>query len=176
MKDIQLAVAIARVYEGDDGAVLHDLLEEKVLPQAAIDGDRWLATWAFWMLNRRDKAVRALIVRYYSTSLTVPMSAYSYQTQSPIFTLLESPESPGLQARSYLANDPALIVLYKQLREKTLQTLKGASMIAPEAEREFIMQNARLYDRMGCDLLALDLGETRTLLADNSRADTGPSP
>lgn len=63
-----------------------------------------------------------------------------------------------MQAKSYLANDPALVVLYKQLREKTLQTLKGASMIAPRAEWEFIMQNALLYDRMGCDLLALDLG------------------
>ncbi|KAI9875830.1 MAG: regulator of (H+)-ATPase in vacuolar membrane [Pleopsidium flavum] len=137
LRDVQLAIAIARVHEGDDGLVLQGLLEEKVLPQAAVDGNRWLATWAFWMLNRRDRAVRALI--------------------SPIFTLLENPESPRLQARSYLANDPALVILYKQLRGKTLQTLKGASMIAPRAEWGFITQNARLYDRMGCDLLALDL-------------------
>lgn len=67
-----------------------------------------------------------------------------------------------MQARSYLANDPALVVLYKQLRGKTLQTLKGASMIAPREEWDFITQNARLYDRMGCDLLALDLGEPAT--------------
>jgi hypothetical protein len=63
----------------------------------------------------------------------------------------------GLQAKSYLSNDPALIVLYKQLREKTLQTLKGATRIPPVAEWSFILRNARLYDRMGCDLLALDL-------------------
>ena len=50
------------------------------------------------------------------------------------------------------------MVLYKQLREKTLQTLKGASKISPRAEWEFVIQNARQYDRMGCDLLALDLG------------------
>ena len=107
--------------------------------------------------------------------LAVVVSTYQCEKQSPIFTLLESPESPGLQAKSYLANDPALIVLYRQLREKTLQTLKGASMIPPEAEWEFIMQNARLYDRMGCDLLALDLGESRAPWTDNSRADTGSS-
>jgi hypothetical protein len=47
--------------------------------------------------------------------------------------------------------------LYKQLREKTLQTLKGASQVSARAEWEFIIRNARLYDRMGCDLLALDL-------------------
>jgi hypothetical protein len=29
---------------------------------AAQEGNRWLASWAFWMLHRRDMAVRALIV------------------------------------------------------------------------------------------------------------------
>lgn len=50
------------------------------------------------------------------------------------------------------------MILYKQLREKTLQTLKGAAKISPRAEWDFVIQNARLYDRMGCDVLALDLG------------------
>lgn len=84
--------------------------------------------------------------------------------QSPIEILIPptpaSPGSPGLvtlQARSYLSNDPALVVLYNQLREKTLQTLKGASQVPALAEWNFILRNARLYDRMGCDLLALDL-------------------
>lgn len=62
-----------------------------------------------------------------------------------------------LQAKSYLSNDPALVILYHQLREKTLQTLKGASKVRPREEWEFVCRNARLYDRMGCDLLALDL-------------------
>ena len=62
LNDIQLAIAVARVYEGDNGLVLKELLEERVLPQAAREGNRWLATWAFWMLNRRDMAVRTLVV------------------------------------------------------------------------------------------------------------------
>lgn len=89
---------------------------------------------------------------------------YSFQVQSPIETLLSptpaSPGSPGrvtLQSKSYLSNDPALVVLYRQLRAKTLQTLKGASQVRPREEWEFVLRNARLYDRMGCDLLALDL-------------------
>ncbi|KAJ5091472.1 RAVE complex protein Rav1 C-terminal [Penicillium alfredii] len=124
--DLQLAIAVTRVSEGDNGPVLRELLEEKVLPEAASEGNRWMASWAFWMLGRRDMAVRALIV---ST----------------------------LQSKSYLSNDPALVVLYQQLREKTLQTLKGASQVRPREEWEFVLRNARLYDRMGCDLLALDL-------------------
>jgi hypothetical protein len=137
MQDLQLAIAVARVYEGDDGIVVRSLLEDKCLPLAALEGNRWLASWSFWMLKRRDMAVRVLI--------------------SPVYTLLDSPETPGLEAKSYLANDPALVVFYKHLREKTVQTLRGASKIPPRVEWEFVIQNARLYDRMGCDLLALDL-------------------
>lgn len=66
LKDLQLAVAITRVFEGDNGPVLRELLEEKVLPLAAQEGNRWLASWAFWMLRRRDMAVRALVVSNYS--------------------------------------------------------------------------------------------------------------
>ncbi|KAL9123438.1 MAG: hypothetical protein Q9187_000008 [Circinaria calcarea] len=137
LQDMQLAIAVARVYEGDDGIVLRELLEDKVLPLAAVEGNRWLATWAFWMLGRRDLAVRALI--------------------SPIATLLNRPLTPTKQAKSYLSTDPALVVLYRQLRDKTLLTLKGATQISPQEEWKFVLQTARLYDRMGCDLLALDL-------------------
>ena len=137
LHDVQLAVAVARVYDGDDSLVLRSLLVEKVLPQAAFEGNRWLATWAFWMLGQRDMAVRVLI--------------------SPPHSLINSPEIPNLKSKSYLSSDPALVVLYKQLRGKTLQALKGASKVSPRAEWDFVVQNARLYDRMGCDLLALDL-------------------
>ncbi|RAL17097.1 WD repeat protein [Aspergillus homomorphus CBS 101889] len=142
--DLQLAIAITRAYEGDDGPVLKELLEERVLPEAAADGNRWMASWAFWMLGHRGMAVQSLI----------------FPVESLIPPTPSSPGSPGmipLQAKSYLSNDPALVVLYKQLREKTLQTLKGASKISPQAEWNFVVRNARLYDRMGCDLLALDL-------------------
>ena len=62
MQDIQLAIAVARVHDGDSSPVFHELLEEKVLPLAAFEGNRWMASWAFWMLGRRDMAVRSLIV------------------------------------------------------------------------------------------------------------------
>ncbi|CAL3962404.1 unnamed protein product [Diplocarpon coronariae] len=137
LKDLQLAIAVTRVYEGENGPVLKELLTDKVLPLAAQEGNRWLASWAFWMLHRRDMSVRALI--------------------SPVYTLLETPQPPDLHSKLYLTDDPALIVLYAQLRQKTLQTLRGASKIMPRVEWEFVLHSARLYDRMGCDLLALDL-------------------
>lgn len=144
------------MYEGDDGPILRELLEEHILPQAAAEGNRWLATWAFWMLNRRDMAVRALIVSFLPVrSRGVKLT----RLQSPIHTLLERVESPGLQAKMYLTDDPALVILYEHLRGRTLQTLRGASKVSSRSEWDFIMHTARLYDRMGCDLLALDLGE-----------------
>lgn len=49
------------------------------------------------------------------------------------------------------------MILYAQLRQKTLQTLRGASKVTPKVEWELVLHSARLYDRMGCDLLGLDL-------------------
>ncbi|KAI6751274.1 hypothetical protein HG530_014188 [Fusarium avenaceum] len=137
LKDMQLAITIARVYEGDDGPVLRRLLQDTVLPLAAQEGNRWLAAWAFWMLGRKDMAVRALI--------------------TPVYTLLETPYSPDIKSRLFLTDDPALVVLYSHLRHQTLQTLRGASKITPKVEWEFVLHSAKLYDRMGCDLLGLDI-------------------
>lgn len=62
------------------------------------------------------------------------------------------------ESKLFLADDPALAVLYSQIRDKSIKTLQGAEMIPQGAEFRFIMQTARLYDRMGCDVLALSLG------------------
>jgi hypothetical protein len=67
---MQLAIAVTRVYEGDNGPVLRKLLQDEVLPLAAQEGNRWLASWAFWMLSRKDMAVRALIVCILEQKLT----------------------------------------------------------------------------------------------------------
>jgi hypothetical protein len=72
--------------------------------------------------------------------------------------VLSPPDTPRLDAKLFLADDPALVVLYKQLREKSVQTLRGAISISPRAEWDFVMHIARVYARMGCDFLALDLG------------------
>ncbi|KAF2458784.1 RAVE protein 1 C terminal-domain-containing protein [Lineolata rhizophorae] len=143
--DTQLAIAVARVYEGDEGPVLRSFIEDRIIPQAVRDSNRWMASWGFWMLNRKDKAVRALV--------------------SPLEQLVSPPQSPNLQSKLFLTDDAALIVLYKQLRDKSLQTLRGAIMVSPKLEWDFVLHTARLYQRMGCDLLALDLVRTWEFLA-----------
>jgi hypothetical protein len=63
LDDFQLAVALARVIEGrDDGPILRNTLYENIIPLAFKKGNRWLGSWAFWLLHRRDLAVRILVV------------------------------------------------------------------------------------------------------------------
>jgi hypothetical protein len=152
--DTQLAIAVARVYGGDDSPVLLTFLKDKILPQAARQGNRWLATWAYWLLNKKDMAVRSLV--------------------TPLSTLLETSEPPSSAAKSYLTDDPALVVLYKQLREKSLQTLRGATMIGMREEWDFVLHTAGLYDRMGCDVLALDLVRGWEFLLPPPQTNVGP--
>ncbi|KAG6151489.1 hypothetical protein E4U47_005120 [Claviceps purpurea] len=138
LNDLQLAIAISRIYEGDEGPVIQKIIHDEVLSLAAQEDNRWLASWAFWMLDRRDMAVKALLM--------------------PVFALLETPCSLNTMSRTFLTDDPALVVLYSQLRSKTLQSLRrGASKVDPKIEWEFVLHSAKLYDRMGCDLLGLDL-------------------
>ena len=61
--DWQLAVALARAVEpGPNGPLLNWVLTDTVIPLAFEGGHRWLASWAFWTINRRDLSVRVLIV------------------------------------------------------------------------------------------------------------------
>ena len=67
--------------------------------------------------------------------------------------ILFGPKRP----RAIQIDDPALVVLYRQLKDKTLQTIQAAAQISPKLEFDYILRIASLYDRLGCDLLALDL-------------------
>lgn len=78
-------------------------------------------------------------------------------SQTPVYTLVETPCSPDIKSKLFLTDDPALVVLYAQLRQKTLQTLRGASKVTPKVEWDLVLHSARLYGRMGCDLLGIDL-------------------
>ncbi|OAX44398.1 hypothetical protein K503DRAFT_383768 [Rhizopogon vinicolor AM-OR11-026] len=138
LSDFQLAIAITRVVEGgSDGPVLRDILLNTVIPTAFREGNRWLGSWALWMLNRRDFAVRILL-----TPLRAIADALDIQV-----TEIGEPHY----------DDPSLALLFSQIRSKTLQTAKGTSEISGRSEFNFVLQIARVFCRMGCHTLALDL-------------------
>ncbi|KXN83882.1 Regulator of V-ATPase in vacuolar membrane protein 1 [Leucoagaricus sp. SymC.cos] len=136
--DFQLAVALARVVEQcNEGVILQGILKDAVLPIAFQTGNRWLGSWAFWLLHRRDLAVRILL-----TPLPDIAAAYNI--------LVEEIGEPHY-------DDPSLALLFSQLRSKTLQAVKGTSEISGRSEFSFVLQMARVFCRMGCHVLALDL-------------------
>ncbi|KAF9455073.1 hypothetical protein P691DRAFT_770160 [Macrolepiota fuliginosa MF-IS2] len=138
LNDFQLAVALARVAEqSNEGPILKDILRNTVLPIAFQTGNRWLSSWAFWLLHRRDLAVRILL-----TPLQDIAAAYNI--------IVEEIGEPHY-------DDPSLALLFSQLRSTTLQAIKGTSEISGRSEFNFVLQMARVFCRMGCHVLALDL-------------------
>ncbi|KAG8771960.1 regulator of (H+)-ATPase in vacuolar membrane [Serendipita sp. 397] len=140
MCDFQLAVALARVVEGDNGPVLTEILKSSIIPMAIKEGNRWLGSWAFWKLNRRDLSVRILVT---------PLKEYTTMLHVEGFESLEAGESHY--------DDPSLALLFSRLKSMSLQTIKGSNMIPGQQEFDFVSQVARVFCRMGCHPLALDL-------------------
>ncbi|KAI0673553.1 WD repeat-containing protein [Trametes maxima] len=163
LNDWQLAVALARVVEqGDDGPILGGILNNTVIPLAFKDGNRWLASWAFWLLHRRDLAVRILV--------------------TPLQDIASAVDVPIIEIGDPHYDDPSLALLFSQLKSKTLQTAQGTSEISGRTEFNFVLQIARVFCRMGCHVLALDLVRTwsfqrpSTVIRDSRASLRPPSP
>ena len=139
LKDVQLAVAVARVYEGDDSVVLRNLLNDQILPDAVERGDRWCASWVYTMLGMREQALQALV--------------------RPMHTLLTEAGEESTQAKHWRNYDPTLAILYQQLRAELAKDSKASYMggVTEKEEWDFVLKCAAQYRRMGCDWLALDL-------------------
>jgi len=85
--DFQLAVALARIVEqSNEGRVLLGILKDTVLPIAFKLGNRWLGSWAFWLLHRRDLAVRILLVQIFLISVAFYSTLY-HRPRCKIFLL-----------------------------------------------------------------------------------------
>ncbi|KAI0316614.1 WD repeat-containing protein [Amylostereum chailletii] len=163
LDDFQLGVALARIGEGgDDGPILQSVLNDKVIPEAFRTANRWLGSWAFWILRRRDLAVRILV--------------------TPLHDIARAVDMPITDIGSYHYDDPSLALLFSQLKAKTLQAAKGTSEISGRVEFSFVLQIARVFTRMGCHVLALDLVRSwsfdrpSTVSRDPIQPEAPPSP
>lgn len=143
LKDLQLAIAIARVYETDrESSTTTRLFEQVVLPQAVeSEQGRWMASWAYSMLGLSDKAIRVLV--------------------QPVHVVVDRPldkvDGRMVGSLHYVANDPLLAILYTHLRTQAIKQNKWHGMVSAKDEWSFIMRCVRQYLRMGCDVLALAL-------------------
>lgn len=147
LADFQLAIALARVVEqSDDGPVLCDILRSTVLPDAFKNGNRWLGSWAFWILRRRDLAVRILLVSL--TSVSTHERLYIGR-QTPLRDIASASDVQVSDITEPHYDDTSLALLFAQLRSKTLQAAQGTSEISGRSEFNFVLQIARVFCRMG---------------------------
>ncbi|KAJ3351017.1 regulator of (H+)-ATPase in vacuolar membrane, partial [Kappamyces sp. JEL0680] len=135
LNDPQLAICICRIYEGENGPVLIDLLENSLLPSAMEAGDRWLSCVLWTIAGKRDKAF--------------------YSLTRPLESLLPSPAKGPVLAPS---TDPDLFLLYKHLQQAYKKVIMASiPQLSDDDETLFLSECVRTYDRLGCPSLALQM-------------------
>jgi len=166
LKDLQLAIALARVFSNDNdlqqgspssSVVLSRLVNETVLPQAleSVQG-RWMASWAYNTLGLPSLAIQSLVHPLHNV------------IGRSLFDIIEDADSDSsidpqmVNSLSYAAHDPLLTVLYTQLRTQLLKRnqWRTGSGVSTKDEWAFVMRCVRIYRHMGCDAIALTLVQT----------------
>ncbi|CUS20954.1 LAQU0S02e02190g1_1 [Lachancea quebecensis] len=140
MDDLPLAFGVCRVYEGDFGPVLKDVLLNNILPQAVLNNDRWLTSLIYHAINEPSLAMKALI-----------MSPIHLSDNAKLVSQQESVN------KSFLVEDPALLMLYRQVRRMGRNLYAASLEVDTELEYKTVLRVAAIYSRMGCDFLALSL-------------------
>ncbi|KAL9060742.1 MAG: hypothetical protein Q9162_000446 [Coniocarpon cinnabarinum] len=143
--DLELAISVARVFDGDDGPVLKAVIEQYLLPQALQEGDKWKAVYGFLMLKREDLALQACV--------------------RPLHEVIKGANEAELpiDARMWWKADPAILTVYRQLRDQWSKSRSRRNHAFPVSLREetnAVRAAARTYMRMGCGWLALNVLRT----------------
>lgn len=140
LNDLDLAIGVCRVYEGDNGPILHEFLHNQILPTAIIDSDRWTTSYVYWKMRKQDLAIKALV-----------------QPPVEVDDNYKWIEKDKCVNKSFLVEDPLLLQLYLQLRDRNIDYYNAALEVNESLEYEIIMRVATIYTRMGCDYIAVSL-------------------
>lgn len=140
VRDLDLAIGVCRVYEDDNGPILGEFLIQQILPSAILDNDRWISSFVYWKLRRQDKAIRALV-----------MDPYELEKDSGLIA------KNSRINKSFLAEDPALLMLYCHLRKRNIRYFLGSLKVETKLEYGLVGRVGDILRRMGCDYLALSL-------------------
>ncbi|SMN19389.1 similar to Saccharomyces cerevisiae YJR033C RAV1 Subunit of the RAVE complex (Rav1p, Rav2p, Skp1p), which promotes assembly of the V-ATPase holoenzyme [Maudiozyma saulgeensis] len=140
LNDIDLAIGVCRVYEGDNGPVLGDFLTSKVLPKAIQENDRWMSSYVYWKLRKQDISIKALV--------TPPIEL---ENNSQLV------KHDALVNKSFLVEDPALLHLYIVLRERNIKYFTASLEMGTQNEYKLILRVVDILNRMGCDYLSASL-------------------
>lgn len=150
VEDIALAIAVAKVYFGvqnigkESNEVLVQVMEKFVLPHAIQNGDRWSTSWVFWQMNDKQLSIQSLIK---SPVQMIEESGDRFQELREV--------GVSSKGQSFLRDDPVLVLLFDDLRNRKVDYLRGSLSISPQQEFNFVVRVAMIYSRMGCEYLAL---------------------
>lgn len=150
VNDMDLAIAVCRVYEGDNGPALGSLLSRQVLPQAITQNDRWMTSFIYWKLRKQHVAIKALV--------TQPIDLEENT---------ELVDKESCIKKSFLVEDPALLTLYSHLRKRNINYFMGSLGIENKLEYNSVLRVADILKRMGCEYLALSLTKNWDFIRSN---------
>ncbi|KAK6462192.1 regulator of V-ATPase [Scheffersomyces coipomensis] len=160
LEDIPLAIAIAKVYNATDPSLISSksalsdslrlIIENFILPESIQNGNRWTTSWIFWQMNLKELSIQALV-----KSPLEMIESHGDKFSEFCNTNFIQKISTSTLGQSFLRDDPVLILLFNDLRQKKSNYLKGSMGITPIQEFEFIKKVCGIYTRMGCDYLAL---------------------
>lgn len=149
MEDLQLALVVAKVYditkpptEPSSKECVQNIIENYVIAKAVQDGDRWTTSWIFWELGERKMAIEALI----KTPYRVVRDNWQLFSQLCVKNYLQG-IVVATDSKIYLKDDPALVILYGQLRNREHKDEIN--------EVDVLNKACLLYTRMGCDYLTI---------------------
>ncbi|WFD18130.1 regulator of (H+)-ATPase in vacuolar membrane [Malassezia caprae] len=135
LHDLDLAIAVARVYEEEDhGPVFLRLVEQHVVSHALATGDRWLGAWALLVLDKPRDFVQML---------TRPLYTLAAGTQAP---------EPGWDWP-----DPCLLLVLEHCKA-TVPWLD--TTWTREDETGYVLNTVYRLERLACDLVSVALLRT----------------
>lgn len=154
VNDMDLAVGVCRVYEGDNGPALGSLLSHQVLPTAIMHNDRWMTSFIYWKLRKQHIAIKALV--------TPPLDL---ENNADLI------DKGSCVNKSFLVEDPALLILYAHLRKRNVRYFMGSLEIENTLEYNCVLRVTDILKRMGCDFLALSIVKNWEFIEGNSKIE-----
>ncbi|CAK7893890.1 regulator of V-ATPase in vacuolar membrane protein 1 [[Candida] anglica] len=160
VNDMNLVLAVTKVYEYSKTKSTPDttisnmayILESFILPDALQKGDRWTTSWILWEMKKNELAIKALI----ESPIAVVKQNRTVFSESCIKNNIEDVKLHA-SSKLFLKDDPVLMILFNNLRQRNVKFLHGALQVSPIEEYNFVVKVCLIYTRMGCDYLALSV-------------------
>lgn len=142
LKDVQLAIAVARAYGGDSDPVFQGLLSRQVVPLALEKGDRWLGWWALSMLEEHADML--------------------HMVSKPLFQIAQDATFQEKYGHAQVERgcdstfQPELVLLVDHAKAQPWFASTGDAL--PQAtETRLVAFAARVLDDLGCGMVSMAL-------------------